>query len=371
MAKRRGFTLIELLVVIAIIAVLIALLLPAVQQAREAARRSQCKNNLKQIGLALHNYHDVYNRFVFGKGGTNGGGNTARNDGNYNRLSGMVNLLPYMDGAPQFNAVQAGDPTGAGITGNLPVPPGGAAPWSGWTVWRMPIRGLRCPSDPSIQTTRGVCNYAFSRGDSYMYGNPLQAPPTNRDAEDNSGLFCRNKCYAMRDCTDGSSNTIALSERVAANFGNGGKALPDIRESTIMNVGGISTSASACLAAAALIRSGNFYSTGTNIKGKFSSVWQDGQPENTAFTTVLGPNAPSCTNDTNNNADAAFAILSPSSYHTGGVHCLLTDGSVRFISDSIDVGNLGTAVSATTNASPYGVWGALGTRAGGEVVGEF
>ena len=102
--NRSGFTLIELLVVIAIIAVLIALLLPAVQQAREAARRSQCKNNLKQMGLALHNYHDVFNMFVYGKGGTRGNGNTARNDGNYNRRSGMVSLLPYFDGAPQFNA---------------------------------------------------------------------------------------------------------------------------------------------------------------------------------------------------------------------------------------------------------------------------
>jgi prepilin-type N-terminal cleavage/methylation domain-containing protein len=366
---KRGFTLIELLVVIAIIAVLIALLLPAVQQAREAARRTQCRNNLKQLGLALHNYHDVFNLFVYGKGGTNGGGNTARPDGNYNRLSGMIGLLPYMDQAPYYNLIQAGGTAQNNFTGGpFDVPPGGAAPWSGWVVWNNPIPGLRCPTDPGFNTARGISNYAFCRGDSYMVN-----PPTgnNRDANNQSGLFARDRCYGVRDILDGTSNTIAFSERVAANFGRGGKASPDIRESTLTNVTGIATSAGACLAAANAIRAGNRYTTWTDVKGKFSSIWQDGQPENTAFFTVLGPNQPSCTIDANNNADAAHAILSASSHHTGGVHCLMADGAVRFVSDSIDTGNLGVAVTTVGGASPYGVWGALGTKAGGETVGDF
>ena len=103
-SKRRGFTLIELLVVIAIIAILVALLLPAVQQAREAARRSQCKSNMKQIGIALANYHDVFGTFIYRKGGNNeprnaGGGFTR---GNRERLSGWMGLMPYLDEEPLF-----------------------------------------------------------------------------------------------------------------------------------------------------------------------------------------------------------------------------------------------------------------------------
>jgi len=131
-SKRKGFTLIELLVVIAIIAILIALLLPAVQQAREAARRTQCKNNLKQLGLALHNYHDVYGRFIYRKGGT------AGNPGNANRLSGFMGLMPYIEQGPLFNTVAAG-----GGTGNQP--PGGPVGWTGWAEWNVTIPALLCP----------------------------------------------------------------------------------------------------------------------------------------------------------------------------------------------------------------------------------
>jgi prepilin-type N-terminal cleavage/methylation domain-containing protein/prepilin-type processing-associated H-X9-DG protein len=375
MKKRSGFTLIELLVVIAIIAILIALLLPAVQQAREAARRTQCKNNLKQIGLALHNYHDVFGRFVYMKGGTIGGGNAARNDGNYVRRSGLISLLPYIEQANLYAKIEAGDPSGTnGVAGV--VPPGGAAPWSGWNGWFLQIDGFRCPTAPGIVTARGTSNYAFCRGDSYAYttwpSNGIYTNNgTNRDATQTSGLFCSLTCYGIRDITDGTSNTIAFGERVQASFGIGGKATPDIREAMLTNVGGISTSAGACVAAATPLRAGARYNTAANLKGRFSSIWQDGQPENVAFNTVLAPNSFSCTNDTNGNADSSISILSASSYHTGGAQFLMADGAVRFISENIDTGNLAPAVNTVGGSSPYGVWGALGTKAGGETIGDF
>ena len=107
--KKRGFTLIELLVVIAIIAILIALLLPAVQQAREAARRTQCKNNLKQLGIALHNYHDVYNMFPFMRGGTGNEAGVSANWNNRDSVSGFVMLLPMMEQGPLWNDIQKRD----------------------------------------------------------------------------------------------------------------------------------------------------------------------------------------------------------------------------------------------------------------------
>ena len=364
MSRRRGFTLIELLVVIAIIAILIALLLPAVQQAREAARRTQCKNNLKQIGLALHNYHDVFNVFCRGKGGTRGYGDTSRLDGNYERQSGLVSLLPYIEQANMYQVIQAGNTTTSPV-----IPPGGPAPWAGNAVavamYTQRIPSFACPSDPGIIAARGVCSYAFSRGD-YLG----TAAGSGRDAQNVNGLFCLRRCFGIRDITDGTSNTIAFSERVQASFGRNGKASPSIKEGTLTGIGAITTSPGACLSAVAAISSGGRYTTWNAVKGKFSSIWVDAQPENSSFYTVIAPNGPSCINDGNGNVDGAVAVLSASSLHTGGAQALLADGSVRFISENIDTGNLG--VSTTLGArSPYGVWGALGTKAGGETIGEF
>ena len=359
MNRRKGFTLIELLVVIAIIAILIALLLPAVQQAREAARRTQCKNNLKQIGLALHNYHDVYNMFCYRKGGTAnglGGTTTSRVHANFDRLSGLVALMPYLEQKNYYERVQAGDAA-------LGVAPGGPAAWNGWVGYNMNVPSLRCPTDPGINVARGVSNFAFSMGD--LINN-------NRDTGNVNGLFGGSgRCYGIRDVLDGTSNTLAFSERVAANFGINGKSQASVQEGILTGVANIATSPGACLAAATPLISGKRYiATATGVKGRFSSIWTDGQPENVAFTSVLPPNAPSCINDGNGNADGAINLLAASSYHTGGVQVLMTDGSARFVSENIDTGNLGV-LNSLGGSSPYGVWGALGTRAGGEVVGDF
>jgi prepilin-type N-terminal cleavage/methylation domain-containing protein len=350
--SRRGFTLIELLVVIAIIAVLIALLLPAVQQAREAARRSQCKNNLKQLGLALHNYHDVFNTFPARKSGTVRNG-TDCNTGNSTRLSGLMPLMPYMDQAPLYNQVQAG---GGGIA------PGGPCGWAGWTVWDVVIPGLLCPSDPGSNELRRVTNYVFSVGDTIA---------GYRDGQSVRGMFAFRRCNGVRDALDGTSNTVMMSETLRPRNGR----LDDIgtmtavrkNEGVVIGYAGIGTNPSACLAS---ITNG-MYNTPANAKNRGGSNAWDGQPEYVGFNTVMPPNGPSCVDmGTACCGDSPDGVLAARSRHVGGVQCLMGDGAVRFISENIDTGNL-AAAEVNAGPSPYGVWGALGSKAGGETVGEF
>ncbi|MEQ9407596.1 MAG: DUF1559 domain-containing protein [Fuerstiella sp.] len=354
--KRRAFTLIELLVVIAIIAILIALLLPAVQQAREAARRTQCRNNLKQLGLALHNYHDVYNMLPPGQ--MHDGGVQA-----YVRFSGHFSLLPYIDQAPLYNQIA-----------ERQAQPGAPYPWDGgYAPFTVKRPNILCPSDPD--TTEGgnlaKTNYMFCRGDSAWDHNGWSGNggrgmrgmfmALGDNAADNNNGVCRR----FRDVTDGLSNSIAMSERV--------KAQPN---STFVRDGGIATglgsafrntNPSLCLAAEG--PDGRY----TGGVGRWSGTRAyDGAPPFTGCTTVLGPNSPSCTQNT---WDAEDGIYEPSSRHTGGVTVLMGDGSVTFISENIDTGDITSpppdAPGVGGGPSPYGVWGALGSVAGGDQVGEF
>uniref|UniRef100_A0A7C4QP44 DUF1559 domain-containing protein n=1 Tax=Schlesneria paludicola TaxID=360056 RepID=A0A7C4QP44_9PLAN len=366
--RRSGFTLIELLVVIAIIAILIALLLPAVQQAREAARRTQCRNNLKQLGLALHNYHDNFGMFCFRKGGTAGTNpGSGYYTGNSNRRSGFICLLPYIDQAPLFSRIEAGDlgnTTGQGV-----VQPGGPQGWANWQIWNVYIPAINCPSDfdnPANQRKNN--NYAFCTGDGPIAAHVSQMNPR--------GVFGYRRCFSTRDITDGTSNTIAMSERIKGNWasgnpGTGWDTSGTIRANTgvASQVAGITTSAAVCLAT---VNNGT-YLPGVTTKAKFGTLWTDGQAERVAFQTILPPNAASCTDDDNGNADSANSVLSASSRHTGGVHALMCDGAVRFISDNINTGNLSAVppVGGQSGPSPYGVWGALGSKSGDEPTAEF
>ncbi len=359
----RGFTLVELLVVIAIIGILVGLLLPAVQAAREAARRMQCSNSIKQLSLALHNYESTYKRFPARRAGTATGLTDARrNHTNAGRLSAFVALLPYTEQAPMYDNIQAGDPTGTltGFTGagGPTVAPGGPVAWANWSVWNRSPGFLVCPSDGTCfnaPTRTNLNNYALSVGDdctSIVSSTQVR------------GLFPATRGVSIAEITDGTSNTIAFSERLKADFG-----LTNVVANQIDVKLGISTSIPGMTTAPAVCRttaSGQYYSASQIVKGRFGSWWTDGQAERVAFNTILAPNSPGCTDDNNPNADSVNVVLPPTSRHTGGVNCGLADGSVRFVSNSIDTGNTNIA-QPDSGASNYGSWGALGSKSGGDL----
>lgn len=330
---KRGFTLIELLVVIAIIAVLIALLLPAVQQAREAARRSQCKNSLKQFGLALHNYHDTHNTFPAMRGGPN-----QQRGGDF---VGFIDLLPYLDQAPLYQLIIA--------SGN-PYP----APWGTNPGWQAKLSVLMCPSESTPAITGLPNNNLGQRNYHFCVGTTIQ----DNYAGATNGLFGFRSYKRMRDINDGSSNTIAMSEK---GTGTSSATPRETIGNSVYPIANIAANPSLCAARAA----GSYYVAGSNVSAwGCASIWAFGHPHWAAVTTVLPPNGPSCYGNINgNNPSNAWGIWTASSRHVGGVHVLMADGAVRFVSNNINSGNLTPA--------NLGVWGALGTISGGETVGDF
>lgn len=361
--RRTAFTLVELLVVIAIIGILVGLLLPAVQAAREAARRMQCSNSVKQLSLGLHNYESTFKRLPARKNGTNSPfSGSNRNTSNGGRLSGFIALLPYVEQGPMFQAIQAGDPTGTMTTttvaGGPVIAPGGPAAWGNWSVWNVSPGFFSCPSDGTVfnaPTRTQVNSYAFSVGDDVT---------SIRDSTVVRGLFPSTIGVRMSEIVDGTSNTVAFSERLRADFGRTTVTANQIEVGigVATGVSGMTTAPRVCLAQAA----GRYFNAGAIVKGRFGSWWTDGQAERVAFNTVLGPNAPGCTDDSDPNADSVNVVLPASSHHTGGVNIGLADGSVRFITSSIDTGNT-TVGQPDSGPSNYGVWGALGSKNGGDV----
>lgn len=372
MRRSRGFTLVELLVVIAIIGILIALLLPAVQAAREAARRSQCSNNLKQLGLALHNYHDTYKKFPPLAQGTDNVAN--RSDGlgsNYFYLSGVAGMLPFMEQQAIYDELTTH------IDANYPA--WGPVAWAGenYQPFRRQITTLLCPSNPdargqsaSYPQNANTC-YNFCVGDQVADVCWWSWPNGQRGSRKPRGVFGIGTWIDTAGIKDGTSNTIAMSEMVAQYQNN----LRKIHGNYVANASVPATGpGAACLA----YKGGGDTITASapgigNLRGV---AWAWGAMTVTGFNTVLPPNSIGCTNNGSEWGDRQ--VMPPDSFHPGGVNGLLADGSTRFFSSTIDTGNLASAdpieleAAGTFNGlSPYGVWGALGSRMGGEAVGEY
>ncbi|HOP76875.1 MAG TPA: DUF1559 domain-containing protein [Thermogutta sp.] len=354
-----GFTLVELLVVIAIIGILIALLLPAVQAAREAARRSQCTNNLKQLAIAVHNYVDSYGVFPAKKQGTNGGADCTQHNGNYG--SGWMRLLPFYEQKSLYDQWAAPQTFGTGL-----YPPFGPCPWGpsdqGYQIYFQQVPTLMCPSDPKIAnksaTAYGRSNYKFSVGDSV----PHDGAVGNNESADTRGIFANLAArITFAAVVDGTSNTVMLSERLFpadARASNQGIAY---------NLGSSQPPRDCYLTLDPANK--KLYLSSLSV-ATWGSKWAHGATSQIGFNTVLPPNGPACASLANDNT--TYIILPPTSQHPGGVNVAMADASVRFVSDTVDTGNLSQFWPTSHDApSPYGVWGALGSKAGGEPVQGF
>jgi len=342
-SRRKGFTLIELLVVIAIIAILIALLLPAVQQAREAARRTQCKNNLKQIGLALHNYHDNFNTFPPGGVSSTTGGAPYQGWG-WNAM-----ILPHMDQAPLYNLINFN----TSMVANLALIPNPIS---------TNIVALRCPSDvgtgqvtavdvsatvgtapttnPSGGNAFGRSNYpgvvGYSRattiaGNAPPVGLIAGNPPTSQNY---SGIFGLNSKMGLRDMTDGSSNSVVVGERYTPNSSGGSVSEPVGHSVWIGTPNSNLDGLAATLGDTAVV-----------------ATVPNATPANNALTTPAAGPGSFRINGNNNGIVTRGQTSGFGSLHTGGCHFLIGDGTVRFVSENIDTQtyrNLGTVNDGNT-----------------------
>lgn len=402
--SRKGFTLVELLVVIAIIGVLVGLLLPAVQAAREAARRMSCSNNFKQIGLGLHNYQSAFNQLPMQSGGTvrynasapsisPGGSNTFR-------LSWLVGLTPFIEQQALWEQISNpldsdGDPS---TTGDIWLPMGGRPEMglvelanSPYAPFTTEVPSLRCPSDPGTGLpSLGRTNYGACMGDSADKMSTGGITETNVPVEIEfataacRGVFVSRKATKFRDILDGLSNTICCGEMItdlgdmdvrshAARMHTGPPSTPSYRDNGL----GVHCAQWRDSERPQFWQVGGGIMLHGGADQKRGYKWCLGQPLYTGVSTIAPPNSELCMN--RNQADEGN--VPPSSRHQGGAHILMTDGAVKFVTDSIEAGNRASKmVSGRGGAnyfpagsrSPYGLWGALGTRASKEVLeGEF
>jgi len=331
MSRRRGFTLIELLVVIAIIGVLIALLLPAVQAAREAARRAQCANNLKGIGLALQNYHAAFDGFPVGFLYPSRPVPATTSPLQY-RWSALAQLTPFLEGGVLWHAMNFDLPIAARPSGS------GSAFWpympAHATAISTRVAAFLCPTDGAVppDPASGPTNYAFCTGDGSGGG----------DAATGNGAFILGPTIRLADIADGSSQTVAASESLLGIAGPysrpAGSAPPTPLGRAFARAAAPPLTEAACNAAVAgwLVNKG--------------AGWWDGNYLNTLYNHRRMPDDPRADCVTYHNPGWRAAR----SLHPGGVNVLYCDGHARFVVDSIA-------------PAP---WWAMATRSGGEVISD-
>ncbi len=335
-SPRSGFTLVELLVVIAIIGILVGLLLPAVQAAREAARRMSCGNNLKQIGLALHNYNSAYNSLpaaAYWKAGKMNSNAPPIANGQRN-YTWIAAILPYIEQQNLYNAMNF----------NLPLLPQ-LLP-NGEPIVSKQIDSFKCPSDPGFKGGANPhnlawSNYAGAEGyDWWFRGNhPL------------SGVFDLNTYTKFQDITDGTSNTVAVVEASTQAF-QPGPGVPGHHK----NGGGVPRGGGQNNA---VFRS---LLLATNTNNDVTQSWQLPRPDGVvqgfwwrAAPYAMQPTFLHCFGMNNNWPGA-------SSRHTAGAQAVYVDASVHFLSENLDYPGEAT----TGHGQGSGVWGALNTITGGE-----
>lgn len=322
-----GFTLIELLVVIAIIAVLIALLLPAVQQAREAARRTQCKNNLKQLGLACHNYHDTFNRLPLNRMG--GRNTSATFPATFGNVGWLAMILPYIDQAPLYNQINFLDQTNAPrcIVGTSSAGPN-------LNVRMTVITGFLCPSNPQPSVVQNQSGYPDSWSDGGINGG-------RTDYVGNMGWMNA----GHRDCPNGGygGNWNGAAWADVQDFTNGAQ---------LSNCNGV-IGWNDCVALKDLVDG-----TSTTMMVLEDHHWQNKSNKAVPFGDAMwfGSYAIHSTKMPINWDPAGdFRCDQWSSVHTGGAQGLLSDGSVKFVGENVD----------------WQIRRAVGTRAGSESAGDF
>ena len=368
--RRRAFSLVELIVILVVVfGILGVLALYGVQNAREDARRMQCVNNLKQLGLACHNYMDMNSLFL-----PAGAESIMTSDRVARRTSAFLPLLPYIEQYALYKHIME--------EGDLPDLNSDS---SVSALTAEPIWCFRCPSDPALhgQDSLAWINYRLCYGDYPVHtANMVGAEHGELGVGEtdvciaNRGAFATQQWNKFDAFEDGSSNTIIMSERAVNGYDSRNKKVGYITSGTSLDVRyknqvvetteGAGTPVDDCMALAAKNKIDK--SVHDDALGDWSGRrWCDGACVYTGFMTILPPNAPSCLAA---NEPTSGGIIAPSSYHVGGVNAAMADGSVRFISDSIDYGKAdptnGYNSFILDGKSSYGVWGAMGTRAGGD-----